>query len=200
VHGELITDRPERRVSILAARPGLTATLSDYAAGQEGPGLHVHREHTDAFCVLAGELTFTVGPAHDEVRLGPGGFVAVPAGVVHTFANRGTAPARWLNLHAPDAGFAAYMRGARDGVRVAWDSFDAPADGGAPVSGVTVAHPAGGDAVELPGLAVAVAPAAGGRAHRAVGRRPGDRGAGSVVPRDPSSRDSRCRSPPPSGP
>ena len=161
MEGEVITDRPRRRVSILAARPGLTVTVSDYAAGEEGPGPHVHREHTDAFCVHTGELPFTVGPAHDAVRLGPGGFVAGPAGIVHTFANAGPARARWLNFHAPDAGFAAYMRGARDGVRVPWDSFDAPADGGAPVSGATVARPGAGDAVQLPGLAVAVAAAPG---------------------------------------
>ena len=33
--------------------------------------------------------------------LGPGSFVSVPPGVVHTFANRGSVPARFLNIYLP---------------------------------------------------------------------------------------------------
>ncbi|MBW3593437.1 MAG: cupin domain-containing protein, partial [Actinobacteria bacterium] len=52
--------------------------------------------------VLEGELTFTV--AGEEVVAQSGTFVLVPPGVPHTFANRGDAVARCVNVHAP-AGF-----------------------------------------------------------------------------------------------
>jgi hypothetical protein len=29
--------------------------------------------------------------------------------------------ARWITIHAPDGGFAAFMRGIRDGIHVEWD-------------------------------------------------------------------------------
>lgn len=122
-----------REVVILLAGPALTVTWSRYAGGEQGPGLHVHREHTDAFSVLEGELTFVVGPGAERVTVGPGGFVAVPPGVVHTFANDSDADASWLNFHAPDMGFAAFLR-----TGSAWDSFDAPADGGLPADTVVV--------------------------------------------------------------
>src|SRR5688572_32300594 len=99
--GEVITDEERRELVILAERPELTVTWTRYAAGEGGPDLHVHRDHTDAFYVLEGELTFAVGPAGERVRVGAGGFVAVPPNVVHTFANESGAEARWLNLHAP---------------------------------------------------------------------------------------------------
>jgi quercetin dioxygenase-like cupin family protein len=59
--GETITALERREVVLLAEREQLTITWSRYAAGERGPDLHVHREHTDAFYVLDGELTFTVG-------------------------------------------------------------------------------------------------------------------------------------------
>jgi mannose-6-phosphate isomerase-like protein (cupin superfamily) len=151
--GETITRRETREVVLLADHPALTVTWSRYGPGEEGPGLHVHREHTDAFYVLEGELTFAVGPAGDPLPVGPGGFVAVPPHVAHGFANAGAAEVRWLNFHAPDTGFATYMRGARDGETVAWDSFDPPADGGRPAGEVVVAQPG---EVALADLAVAV--------------------------------------------
>lgn len=76
-----------REVVILVEGPALTVTRSRYAGGERGPDPHVHREHTDAFSVLEGELT----------------------------------------------GFAAFLR-----TGSAWDSFDAPADGGLPADGVVV--------------------------------------------------------------
>jgi mannose-6-phosphate isomerase-like protein (cupin superfamily) len=69
---------------------------------RDGPPGHVHAAEDDAFYVLEGELTFTV--EDDEVVAGPGTFVLVPPGVHHTFANRGDAVVRIVNIHAP-AGF-----------------------------------------------------------------------------------------------
>jgi Cupin domain len=107
--------------------------------------LHVHREHTDAFYVLEGALTFMVGPAAERVRVPAGGFAAVPPNVVHTYVNDGTAEARWLNMHAPDKGFADYLRAARDGIAASFDSFDPPADGGLPAGDVIVTGPGEGE-------------------------------------------------------
>jgi quercetin dioxygenase-like cupin family protein len=149
MNGETITDRPERNVILLVGTPQVTATWSRYAPGERGIELHVHREHTDAFYVLEGELTFELGPAPETVRLGAGGFAAVPPDVAHAFRNDGDADARWLNFHAPDKGFAEFMRGQRDGRRVAWDSFDAPADGGLPAAGVALTASGGCDLPEL---------------------------------------------------
>jgi hypothetical protein len=52
-------------------------------------------------------------------------------------------------------GFAAYLRGARDGAPAAWDSFDPPADGGRPATEVLLVRPDDGplDAA-IPGLRV----------------------------------------------
>jgi mannose-6-phosphate isomerase-like protein (cupin superfamily) len=69
---------------------------------REGPEIHAHDDEDDSFYVLEGELTFTVNG--EELVAGPGTFVLVPPGVRHTFANRGDAVARVVNVHAP-AGF-----------------------------------------------------------------------------------------------
>ena len=71
---------------------------------REGPEQHTHKDEDedDSFYVLEGELTFTVDD--DEAVAGPGTFVLVPPGVPHTFANRGDAVVRMVNVHAP-AGF-----------------------------------------------------------------------------------------------
>lgn len=63
---------------------------------------HVHAEEDDAFYILEGEMTFTLG--EEEVAAPPGTFVLVPPGVEHGFRNNGADPVRMLNIHAP-AGF-----------------------------------------------------------------------------------------------
>jgi quercetin dioxygenase-like cupin family protein len=163
--GETITQRERRDVVILGERPDLTITWSRYAAGEPGPDRHVHREHIDAFYVLEGELTFLVGPAAERVRVPAGGFVAVPPNLVHTYVNDGTAEARWLNMHAPDTGFADYLRALRDGTHAVFDSFDPPADGGLPAGAAIVTGPGEGERVAsgllkgaLPELCVAERP------------------------------------------
>jgi quercetin dioxygenase-like cupin family protein len=143
--GETITDAERRAIVLLIDRPELTITWSRYGPRERGPDLHVHREHTDAFYVLEGELTFEVGPRATRVRAPAGAFVAVPPDVVHTFANRSRADATWINVHAPDMAFAAYLRAARDGRQSAWDSFDPPPDGGRPALDAIVSAPGDGE-------------------------------------------------------
>ena len=99
----------------------------DYEAHQDGPGPHFHREHYDCFYVLAGEMTFTVEA--EDLVLGPGDFVAVPPLAVHSFRNASDASSRFLNMHAPSAGFVPYMRALRDAEtdgdrRRAYELFD----------------------------------------------------------------------------
>jgi mannose-6-phosphate isomerase-like protein (cupin superfamily) len=113
--GEAITDKPERSLRILAGHEKLVVTEMRYSHGEEGPDLHVHRLHTDAFYVLDGEMVFALGPEGDPVTCGAGTFVAAPPMVGHTFRNESGADARFLNFHAPGARFDDYMRARRDG-------------------------------------------------------------------------------------
>jgi mannose-6-phosphate isomerase-like protein (cupin superfamily) len=69
---------------------------------RDGPELHERAAEDDSFYILEGELTFTVDDA--EIAAGAGTFVLVPPGVPHSFANRGDAVVRLINVHAP-AGF-----------------------------------------------------------------------------------------------
>jgi quercetin dioxygenase-like cupin family protein len=142
---EAITEQERRAVVILAEREDVAITWSRYAAGERGPDLHVHREHTDAFYVLEGELTFLLGPDGTPIVLPAGGFAAVPPNVVHSFANEGSADACWLNMHAPAMRFGAYLRALRDGQDAVFDSFDPPGDGGLPAAGAIVAGPGEGE-------------------------------------------------------
>ena len=128
--GEVVTDRPERTIRILTDLPELCMTWTRYVPGEEGPGPHIHREHVDAFFVLTGELDFGLGPEVERVKAEPGTFVLAPPEVIHTFRNDGPGDATWLNFHAPSAGFASFLRDPD----YVWDSFDAPADGGRPLS------------------------------------------------------------------
>jgi mannose-6-phosphate isomerase-like protein (cupin superfamily) len=138
--GETVTDNPERTIRILADLNELTLTWTRYLAGEEGPGPHIHKEHSDAFFILTGELVFRVGPDLEPVTATPGSFILAPPHVVHTFLNEGPEEATWLNFHAPSEGFANFLRDPD----FVWDSFDAPADGGRPFSEAIVdsIHPA----------------------------------------------------------
>jgi quercetin dioxygenase-like cupin family protein len=130
--GEAILLREKREISILLAREEVTITHARYSVSEQVAGPHVHHEHTDAFYVLEGELTFEIGRERRTITVSRGGFIAAPPQVAHSFRNDGERPARWLTVHAHDGGFAAFMRGARDGIEVEWDISTVPADGGLP--------------------------------------------------------------------
>jgi quercetin dioxygenase-like cupin family protein len=142
IHEEEAILRSETRdIGILVARDDLTITRATYTAGQSVAGPHVHTQHTDAFYVLEGQLTFEIGRERETVTVSQGGFVAVPPGVVHAFCVGGNRPARWLTIHAPDGGFARFMRGVRDGVDVKWDITAVPVGGGPPARAATTIKP-----------------------------------------------------------
>jgi mannose-6-phosphate isomerase-like protein (cupin superfamily) len=75
--------------------------------GFPGPPPHIHERLHDMFYVLEGTLTIRLGDETQEA--GPGTFVCVPPGVVHTFSNPGSDPVRLLNFNTP-AGWENYMR------------------------------------------------------------------------------------------
>jgi len=72
----------------------------------EGVDPHTHDDQVDSFFVLDGEVEFLMDG--ETVRVGEGTYVAAPPHVVHGF--RPVGPARFFNLHAPDAGFAGRAR------------------------------------------------------------------------------------------
>ena len=132
------------RIVLKAAFEQLCITETLFSRARPGADPHVHRRHADSFFVLEGELAFLVGT--EEHRLGPGGCVCAPAGVVHGF--RSTTRARFLNFHTPDAGFADNLRARDRGEPGGFDSFDAPADGGLPASGATLLGAGQGERLE----------------------------------------------------
>jgi mannose-6-phosphate isomerase-like protein (cupin superfamily) len=147
---EVVGDAPDRRVKILSDDDSLDATWSCFAPGREGADLHVHREHTDLFYVLQGELTVRLGLTGEGVVVPAGTLARVPAGVVHGFRNGGAAELRHLNFHAPGRGFADYMRALRDGRSCPYDQFEPPDDGGRDPSDAVIGHAE--VVVDVPGL------------------------------------------------
>jgi quercetin dioxygenase-like cupin family protein len=136
--GEVVGDTPDRRVEILSDHEALNATWSRFGPHREGADLHIHREHTDLFYVLAGELTVRLGIDDDAVVVPAGTLVRVPPHVVHGFRNGSDAELRYLNLHAPGRRFADYLRATRDGREFSYDQHPPPADGGRPVTEVAI--------------------------------------------------------------
>jgi quercetin dioxygenase-like cupin family protein len=132
--GEIIGDAPDRRVEILSEHDALHATWTRFGPRRDGADLHIHHRHTDLFYVLAGELTVRLGARGEETVVRAGTLVRVPPLVVHGFRNGSDAELRYLNMHAPGAGFVDYMRGLRDRRRVAFDQHDPPVDGGRPAA------------------------------------------------------------------
>lgn len=130
--GEVVGDTPGRRVEILSDDEALNATWSRFGPHRDGADLHVHRQHTDLFYVLDGELTVRLGPEDEPVTVPPGTLARVPRLVVHGFRNASDADVRYLNFHAPGQGFADYLRAERDGRDAAYDQHPPPADGGRP--------------------------------------------------------------------
>ncbi|MBA3422936.1 MAG: cupin domain-containing protein [Rubrobacter sp.] len=62
---------------------------------------HIHHNEDEAMYVLEGECTVRVGGR--TRTLGPGTFVLMPRGVVHTFSNPGTVQTRVIVISSPGA-------------------------------------------------------------------------------------------------
>lgn len=64
-----------------------------------GPPLHRHRHEDEYFYILEGEIRFVSDGR--EFTAGPGRFVALPRGTVHSFVNDHAAPARAILIVTP---------------------------------------------------------------------------------------------------
>lgn len=71
----------------------------DLPPGGRRPPRHAHIAADEAFYVLAGQISFALDD--EAVTAGPGWFVLAPGGVMHSFGNAGSDPARLLIIHAP---------------------------------------------------------------------------------------------------
>ncbi|HEU5213303.1 MAG TPA: cupin domain-containing protein [Gaiellaceae bacterium] len=133
------------RIVLKATFEELCITESDFRTARPGAEPHYHEHHADAFYVLEGEMAILV---HDEeVVVGAGGCVCAPPGVVHGF--RTTTPARFLNFHTPDGGFADNLRARDRGEGGGFDSIDAEPGSGLPPDEAVALQPGEGEA--LPG-------------------------------------------------
>jgi quercetin dioxygenase-like cupin family protein len=151
--GEVVGDSADRRVEVLCDRDELVVTWTRFGPGRDGASPHVHRTHSDLFFVLAGELTFLLGPDPEEHVLPAGTLALAPPQLVHGFRNAADEELRYLNLHAPGAAFADYLRG----VNPAFDQHEPPADGGRPLTDALVVPPGtGGVLVERDEIRVEV--------------------------------------------
>jgi quercetin dioxygenase-like cupin family protein len=137
-------ERLNERIVVKIERPEVSVNEVSVGPDFEGPGPHFHKEHVDAFYVLEGELEFINGT--ETLRAGAGTTVAVPPGIVHGFTNAGPGRARYLNIHAPDAGFIEYLRRAVAGEDFEWDSYDVEEAFG-PAEAI-VAGPDGGERLQ----------------------------------------------------
>jgi mannose-6-phosphate isomerase-like protein (cupin superfamily) len=135
--GEVVGDTADRRVEILCDRNELVVTWTRFGPRRDGASPHVHRAHSDLFFVLAGELTFFVGPEAEERVLPQGTLAFAPPLLVHGFRNGGDGELRYLNLHAPSGGFADYLRGRNPD----FDQWEPPADGGLPLTEAVIVPP-----------------------------------------------------------
>jgi quercetin dioxygenase-like cupin family protein len=135
--GDTITDRPERRATVLVEADDLTISEFDYGPGERGAKPHVHREHADAFLVLEGEFAFHLRTGSHALPAGT--LLVLPPGVVHGFDNDSSAHARCFNFHMPSLGFADYMRGRNP----EFDQHDPPQDGGVDPETVVVVRLSG---------------------------------------------------------
>lgn len=68
---------------------------------------HLHRMHDETFLVTDGRLRFTTAEGHFDV--GAGGYVVVPVGARHTFANPFAETAVFFNTFTP-AYYVDYLR------------------------------------------------------------------------------------------
>jgi quercetin dioxygenase-like cupin family protein len=143
--GELLASR-DRTYLVKAARPELCLIEYDVGPDYEGANPHYHERHTDAFYVLAGELEFTIG--RETGLVAPAGSAVVaPPGVVHAFTNASGGRVRFLNVHAPDAGFTDYLRAALQRQPGSFDSVDV--DGPQEPGGGTILGPGEGTTYQV---------------------------------------------------
>jgi quercetin dioxygenase-like cupin family protein len=98
----------ERGSAVLVETDAISVVEAWGLPGDGSPPPHLHERHVETFFVLAGEMTFTLDG--EETRAEAGTWAQVPPGTAHTFAFTGAEPVRFLTVHTPDCGFAAFVR------------------------------------------------------------------------------------------
>jgi quercetin dioxygenase-like cupin family protein len=78
---------------------GAFALWEDFLEPGEGPPPHVHANEDEAFYVLEGDYTFTIGD--QTTAASAGSFVLAPKGVPHGLRNTGDTPGRMLVMVWP---------------------------------------------------------------------------------------------------
>jgi mannose-6-phosphate isomerase-like protein (cupin superfamily) len=101
--GEVVPRQYGERTVVKAAevetRGAYALRENSVPAGFNAVPFHLHREAEEAFYVLEGEMTVF---ADGQTLAAPvGSFVLIPRGTVHSLANRGAVPVRWLTLISP---------------------------------------------------------------------------------------------------
>jgi quercetin dioxygenase-like cupin family protein len=122
--GEIL-ERPGRRLEVKHAGEELMLFEFVLQAHTDGAGPHHHRQHTDSFYVLEGELELLLDG--ETVTARPGDLIAVTRGRTHGFRNASDAPVRFLNMHTPGMRFDEYIRKMDAGEQpdpAEYDSFD----------------------------------------------------------------------------
>ena len=141
--GRMVSHRPGHNIIFKAAGDDTRGayTLCEYtAAPSAGPPPHIHHNDDEAFYLLEGELTVRVGGR--EALATAGSFVFLPRGVVHTFKNTGSGPARFLVIASP-SGFERYL----DDMAAAFLAAGAPPD---PATSAEIASKHGMEFVQTP--------------------------------------------------
>ncbi len=101
-------ERDDRALTIVGELEQISALRLEAGPTWPGIGVHEHDDQVDTFFVLEGQAGFVRGD--EVVRAGAGTFYAARPGVRHGVQNDGGRVA-FLNVHGPDAGFAAAVRG-----------------------------------------------------------------------------------------
>jgi mannose-6-phosphate isomerase-like protein (cupin superfamily) len=78
---------------------GAYAIVEEKVLAGHGPPRHIHHAEDECFFVLEGEFSFLY--ESQTLLGGPGTFVRVPRGVLHTFRNEGRSPGRVLLIVSP---------------------------------------------------------------------------------------------------
>ena len=101
-------DAGEATLKVVGRESGGTMSAYEFVIPPEtaGPPLHLHRNWDEAFYVLEGEMTFLIDGRTSTVPAGS--FVFIPRGILHTFWNEGTVPAKQLTVFTP-AGIEEYF-------------------------------------------------------------------------------------------
>ena len=78
---------------------GAWAAMEVTAQVRNGPPPHIHTREDESFYVVEGQFWFLYG--EKTVDAGPGSFVHVPRGTLHTYNNVGTKPGKLFVIVSP---------------------------------------------------------------------------------------------------